>query len=82
MNEQENASVVRQVYENLRKRDIQSLLNLLSEDVECELSKMKGIPLAGKRNGREHVAEFFKSMAQRRSDLAACTSREMESLSA
>jgi phosphoenolpyruvate carboxykinase (GTP) len=63
MNEQENASVVRQVYENLRKRDIQSLLNLLSEDVECELSKMKGIPLAGKRNGREHVAEFFKSMA-------------------
>jgi ketosteroid isomerase-like protein len=63
MSEQENAKVVEQVYGHFKSGDIQSLLNLMSDDVEWELPNIENVPFAGKRHGREQVGEFFKSLA-------------------
>ena len=63
MGEQENTKVVEQVYESFKSGDIQSLLNLLSDDVEWELPSIDNVPFSGKRRGREQVGEFFKALA-------------------
>jgi ketosteroid isomerase-like protein len=63
MSEQENTKLVRQAYERFKSGDIQSLLNLVSDDVEWELPNIENVPFAGKRRGREQVGEFFKSLA-------------------
>jgi uncharacterized protein len=63
VSEQENAKVVEQVYGRFKSGDIQSLLNLLSDDVEWELPNIENVPFAGKRHGREQVGEFFKALA-------------------
>ena len=63
MSEQENTKLVKQAYERFKSGDIQSLLNLVSDDVEWELPNIENVPFAGKRHGREQVGEFFKSLA-------------------
>ncbi len=63
MSEQENTKLVRQAYERFKSGGIQSLLNLVSDDVEWELPHIENAPFAGKRRGREQVGEFFKSLA-------------------
>jgi ketosteroid isomerase-like protein len=63
MSEQENTKVVAQAYESFKSGDIQSLLDLLSDDIEWELPNIENVPFAGKRHGREEVGEFFKSLA-------------------
>jgi ketosteroid isomerase-like protein len=60
MSEQENTKIIQQVYENFNRGDIQSVLNLLSDDVEWQLPEIENVTFAGKRHGREQVAQFFK----------------------
>lgn len=64
MSEQENTEMVKQAYRNFQTGDIQALLNLLSEDVAWQLPEIEGVPFAGKRQGREEVAQFFASLAE------------------
>lgn len=58
MNEQENAHVVEQFY-TAPRRDIPTILNLLSEDIDLLIPGQADIPFAGRYHGHEQVAQFF-----------------------
>jgi ketosteroid isomerase-like protein len=62
MSQQENISLVKRCYDDFLKGDIQHLLSLFADDIEWELPAMENIPFSGKRQGRDQVAEFFKSL--------------------
>jgi uncharacterized protein len=59
MSERENTELVHQAYQHFKGGDIQSLLGLLSEDVEWKLFEIEGVPFSGTRRGVERVGEFF-----------------------
>jgi ketosteroid isomerase-like protein len=59
MNTQNNVEVVKQAYENFKTGDIQSLLNLLSEEVTWRLPEIENVSFSGGRSGREEVSSFF-----------------------
>jgi ketosteroid isomerase-like protein len=60
---EQNKQLVRQAYENFKSADIQSLLGLMSDDVEWQLPETENVPFAGKRSGREQVGQFFQILA-------------------
>jgi len=64
MSEQDNTAIAQQAYHNFKTGNIQGLLDLLSDDVSWQLPDVEGAPLAGKRNGREAVREFFATVAR------------------
>ena len=59
MTEQPKSKVVQQAYDNFKSGDIQSLLGLVSDNVEWQLPDIANVPYSGRRSGRESVAEFF-----------------------
>jgi uncharacterized protein len=62
--EQDNVKVVQQAYANFKTVNIPALLDQLSEKVEWQLPEMEGVPLGGKRKGRDGVAGFFTKLAE------------------
>jgi ketosteroid isomerase-like protein len=60
---EQNVAIVQQAYNNFKTGNIQGLLDLLSEDVRWQLPEVEGVPLAGKRTGRDEVGEFFATVA-------------------
>jgi ketosteroid isomerase-like protein len=64
MDPQENTRVVKQAYDNYKTGNIPAVLNLLIERVEWQLPEMEGVPLGGKRKGRDGVAGFFNKLAE------------------
>ena len=64
MSQQENTRLVQQCYENFKTGDIQSLLNLLSDDISWELPEIENVPFSGRRQGREQVGQFFATVAE------------------
>ena len=63
MSEQENIRLAQQAYASFQSGDIQSLIGLMSEEIKWELPEIEGVSFAGKRSGRDQVAEFFSSLA-------------------
>lgn len=62
---QESLQVVQQMYAAFGRGDIQAVLNLLTDDVEWEVTGPTHIvPWTGKRRGREQVAEYFKLIGE------------------
>lgn len=59
---QENINVAQRAYNSFKSGDIESLLDLMSDDVTWQLPDIEGVPFAGKRAGREAVARFFASV--------------------
>jgi ketosteroid isomerase-like protein len=53
---------VHQAYQHFKNADIQSVLGLLSEDVEWTLFEIEGVPFSGTRRGSERVGEFFSEV--------------------
>jgi ketosteroid isomerase-like protein len=53
---------VQQAYQHFKNGDIQSVLGLLSEDVEWTLFEIEGVPFSGTRRGPERVGEFFSEV--------------------
>jgi ketosteroid isomerase-like protein len=51
--ERENTQLVQQAYQHFKNGDIQSVLGLLSEDVEWTLCEIEGVPFSGTRRGPE-----------------------------
>jgi ketosteroid isomerase-like protein len=64
MNEQENTAIAQQAYHNFKTGNITGLLDLCAEDISRELPEIEGVPLAGKRTGRDSVQEFFATVAR------------------
>jgi hypothetical protein len=63
MSEQESRQLVEQAYANFKAGDIQTLLQLTSEDITWRLPEIENVPFAGKRQGRGAVGEFFSTLA-------------------
>src|ERR1051325_10238336 len=60
MSEQENVSLVQQIYSDFKTGNIEALLAKIDPNIIWELPEIQNVPFAGKRNGREAVADFFK----------------------
>jgi len=64
LNEETNAKLVEQAYQNVRTGDIPSFLNTLAEDVLWIVPDMSNVPFAGTWQGREQVGQFFRRMLE------------------
>lgn len=63
MAEQENVQVVKDAYAAFGRGDVEGLLNRFSDDIEWFLpGSPETIPIAGRRQGREQVAQFFSTL--------------------
>lgn len=60
MSEQDNRALVQRGYEAFGRGDIEALLALFDEDVEWITPGPSDLPTAGRRRGRQQVAEFFQ----------------------
>lgn len=61
---EQNTAVAQQAYENFKTGNIPALLDQLSDAVTWELPEIEGVPIAGKRTGRDEVGEFFAAVAR------------------
>ena len=59
MSEQQNIEIVRRGYEAFGHGDMETLLGLFDEQIEWVSSGPSDLPTAGRRTGRQQVAEFF-----------------------
>lgn len=64
MSEQDKTAIVQQAYNNFKTGNIQGLLDQMSDDVTWQLPEIEGVPLAGKRTGRDGVSDFFATLAR------------------
>ena len=64
MSEQNNAATVQQAYNNFKTGNIQALVEQMSDGITWQLPEIEGVPLAGTRNGRDGVKEFFATLAR------------------
>jgi ketosteroid isomerase-like protein len=64
MSEQDNAATVQQAYYNFKSGNIQALVEQMSDGITWQLPEIEGVPLAGRRNGRDGVEEFFATLAR------------------
>ena len=62
MSEQENIAVVQEAYNNFKTGNISGLVDQMTDDVVWQLPEIKNVPIAGKRTGRDGVADFFDSV--------------------
>ena len=63
MSEQDNRALVQRGYDAFGRGDIEALLVLLDDNVEWITLGPSDLPTAGRRRGRQQVAEFFKGVA-------------------
>ena len=63
MNEQSQIELVKQGYDHFKNGDIESLLNLMSDDIQWESPKVDNVPFSGKHQGKQMVREFFQQLA-------------------
>lgn len=61
---EQNTAIAQKAYENFKTGNMQALLDQMSDDVTWELPEVEGVPLSGKRNGRDGVKEFFAILAR------------------
>jgi ketosteroid isomerase-like protein len=64
MSGQENTEIVREAYRNFQTGDIESLLNMLADDIAWQLPQMENVPFAGKYQGRADVGRFFATLSE------------------
>src|SRR5689334_5347247 len=62
MNPQDNVKIAQQAYANFKTGNISSLLNLVDDNVEWILPEVAGVAISGTREGREEVADFFRTL--------------------
>jgi ketosteroid isomerase-like protein len=59
MSEQENVNLVQQIYDDFKTGNIEGLLSKIDPNIVWELPEIQNVPFAGKRDGRDAVADFF-----------------------
>jgi ketosteroid isomerase-like protein len=63
--EEENVSIVKQLYDAFRRRDIPSVLDMFTDDAVAHGPAPAGVlPWGGVHNGRAGVTEFFKALGE------------------
>ena len=63
MGTEESLRVVKDGYAAFGRGDIQSLLGMLSDNVEWQIPG-EGLPLSGTYRGRDGVGQFFQKLSQ------------------
>ena len=61
---QDNAAIVRGLYEKFEKGDIDAMLGGMAEGITWQLPEIAEVPLSGTRQGRDGVREFFGSLVE------------------
>ena len=69
MNEQENTKTARRAYELFKAGDIESLLDLYSDDANWETPKIENMPQGGKRQGKQQILEFMSLVGENMENL-------------
>lgn len=64
MNEMRNVPLVQQMYAAFGKRDIQTLLTLVSDEIDWQILGPPKIAHAGPHRGRDQVRRFFATIAE------------------
>jgi ketosteroid isomerase-like protein len=65
MSQDENVRKIVNAYSSFKKGDIEAVLRMLTDDVEwITPGPADLIPMAGKRRGKQQVAEFFNTLNQ------------------
>src|SRR5262245_54294978 len=62
MSEQQNLEIIRQGYDAFGHGDIPTLLGLFDEQIEWITPGPADLPTAGRRTGRQQVAQFFQTL--------------------
>jgi ketosteroid isomerase-like protein len=57
-------AVAQQAYHNFKTGNIQGLLDQMSDNITWQLPEIEGVPVAGKRTGRDGVKDFFATLAR------------------
>jgi ketosteroid isomerase-like protein len=68
MNEQDNTTLIQNMYAAFGRGDIRTILDHLTPDVEWTLEGPAVIPFAGKRVGPNQVLQFFEALATTQED--------------
>lgn len=69
MNEQENTKTARRAYELFKAGDIESLMDLYTDDIAWESPKTENVPHGGKRKGKEQMLEFLSLVGEHSENL-------------
>lgn len=69
MNEQRNTETARRCYELFKTGDIESLLNLYTDDADWETPNVENVPHGGKRRGRQQMSEFMSLVGEHSENL-------------
>ena len=56
--------IVQKAYECFGRRDINGLLDTLSDDIDWTIPEIENAPFAGARKGKAAVGEFFGQLAE------------------
>jgi ketosteroid isomerase-like protein len=64
MSGQDNINLVKQVYEDFGKGDVQGLLGRCADSIEWIHPSLENLPVTGTWRGQGQVAEFFKSLGE------------------
>ena len=62
MNEQNQLELIQRAYSNFKSGDIDSLINLMSENIEWTLPQVENVPFSGQRQGKGMVRDFFTTL--------------------
>ena len=64
MNEQSNTETARRAYELFKAGDIESLMDLYTDDADWESPKTENVPHGGKRKGKQQMLEFMSLVGE------------------
>ena len=64
MNEQKNTETVRRTYELFKTGDIESLMDLYTDDADWENPQNENVPHSGKRKGKKQILEFLSLVGE------------------
>lgn len=64
MNEQKNTETARRAYELFKAGDIESLINLYTDDADWESPETENVPHGGKRKGKQQILEFLSLVGE------------------
>jgi hypothetical protein len=62
MNEQQNVTLIQRAFEAFGRGDVQTILNLCSDDCEFRCPGPEIIPYAGTKRGRSEIQAYFDAL--------------------
>lgn len=64
MNEQRNTETARRAYDLFKAGDIESLMDLYTDDADWENPQTENVPHTGKRKGKKQMLEFMSLVGE------------------